>query len=117
VPIERTEGEQRAFERGATAGAVDAQLAAAMANLGHIQSHLATIDGRLANLELRIQRLTDLGEAREATVATTAAALETARRQRAETVEQNWSPVQKIILVISGLAALAVVLAFLINTL
>lgn len=63
--------------------------------------------GSLAELTLAIQRLTDAADADRATVITTAKALEKAEAARRAKSAQGWTPFQRGLAVIGGLAAIA----------
>lgn len=65
-------------------------------------------------MTLAVQRLGDEATAREATVLTTAAALKTAEDVRRDTNEQSWSPIQRLLGAVGGIAALAAIVGVLI---
>ncbi len=99
-------------------GRVDAELA-------EHASHLATINGSIerfatvladltlatnksmSELILAIQRLADAADADRSTVKVTAEALEKAEVARRDRSEQGWTPFQRGLAVIGGLAAVA----------
>jgi len=104
------------YLRGHAAGGIEERLA------GH-DRHFAAINGSLEklvvqqvrsvaqmhDLTLAIQRLADQAVARDATVITTAAALEKAEAARRDRDSEWWSPVTRVLAVIGGLAALAAI--------
>jgi hypothetical protein len=94
------------YERGHSAGEIAARLA------GH-DKHFASINGSLADiakemhaLTLAVQRLGDQAVARDATVLTTAAALKAADEARRSMSDSSWSPWQKLLAAVGGVAAL-----------
>jgi hypothetical protein len=60
-------------------------------------------------LTMAVQRLTDEFTASQKTLVATAAALKDAEAARRDKAAQVWSPVQKVIAVIGGVAALAAI--------
>jgi len=105
-----TASDEDAYGRGHEAGVVAGEIATRLA--GH-DEHFAAINGSLADiaremheLTLAVQRLADQAEANAATVIATAKALKDADEARRAQVERTWSPVQKLLAVIAGLAAL-----------
>lgn len=102
-----------AYDRGHIAGEIAARLA------GH-DKHFAAINGSLADIAremhantLAVQRLGDQAVARDATVITTAKALKDADDARRAKAEWSWMPFARLIAVVGGLAAVVVVVTFL----
>ncbi len=105
------------YERGVTAGGIEARLA------GH-DRHFAAINGSLVkvaengadhvrainDLTLAVQRLADQADANARTVITTTAALKDAEEARRSLGDRAWTPWQRLIAVIGGLVSLSVLI-------
>lgn len=104
-----------AYDRGVAAGAIDEKLREYGRHFDRINGSIDTNTAVLNNLLLAVQQLRDQAESRDATILATAKALKEASEARRETTERTWSPWQKVIAVVGGLAALAGVIAFLIR--
>lgn len=108
-----------AYARGVTAGDVEARLVAHERRLAAINGNLAEIAHEMHGVLLALQRLADQAEGRDATVLTTASALDkadTQRRaadaQRREAAERSWSPVAKAATAIGMLVGILGIVAF-----
>jgi hypothetical protein len=111
--VTQVEGE---YERGRAAGGIEERLA------GH-DKHFAAINGSLEKfveqqaryademhlMALALQRLADQAVARDATAATTAAALKDADEARRAQEERSWSPIAKLFAFLGALAAVAAI--------
>jgi hypothetical protein len=117
---------QEAYDRGTLAGEISARLAGHDNHFAAINGHLAALAIDVHAMSMAVQRLADQRDADILTVQTTATAVEKTVRSTAEAVEdarvvrrdaseQRWSPWQKLIAVAGGVAALAVVVAFIIK--
>lgn len=91
-------------------GRVDGDIAARLEAHDH---HFDAINGSLAKLAqemhlqtLAVQRLGDQAEAAARTALATAAALKAADETRRAQSEQRWSPIQKLLAVVAGVAAI-----------
>jgi hypothetical protein len=99
----------RGHDAGHEAGQIDARLAGHDRHFEAINGQLGRVADELAGIRMAVQRLGDQAVARDATVVTTAAALKDAEEARRDKTEQSWSPLTRIVAVLSGLAGLAVV--------
>jgi hypothetical protein len=100
-----TDTPESAYDRGRIDGQVAAQLADHAKHFAAINGSIADVARELATLTLAVQRLGDEARAREATVKTTADALEAARKARADTADSNWTPFQRALAVVAAAAA------------
>jgi hypothetical protein len=108
--------EDAAYDRGHTAGEISARLA------GH-DKHFATINGSLIDLaaemkavNLQLQRMADAMQADRERALATATALREADEARRATGERHWTPLTRVAVLVTTLAALAGIAAFLITT-
>lgn len=85
------------FRRGHVAGEINARLAGHDAHFLKINGSIDASKAALDGLAMQVQRLADQAIARDATVLTTATALEKADTARRAKSEQSWSPVAKIL--------------------
>lgn len=108
MPAEGAEYD-RGHDAGHEAGKIDARLSGHDKHFAAINGQLVRVADELAGLRLAVQRLGDQAVARDATVVTTAAALKDAEEARRDKTEQSWSPVSRIVAILSGLAGVAVV--------
>jgi hypothetical protein len=106
--------EPTAYDRGVIAGEVAARLAGHDEHFAAINGALTRVAEELHGLRLAVQRLGDQAAARDATAATTAAALKDADDARRDAAERRWSPVAKVFAVLGALAAVAAVAGLLI---
>lgn len=90
-------------------GRVDAELAEHAQHLKQINGSIGRFADNLHDLVLAIQRLADAAEADRSTVKTTASALREAEEARRDKSAAGWTPVQRLLAVVAGLAALATV--------
>lgn len=97
------------YQRGVKAGLVQQTLREHAEHLAKINGSMADVARELHNLVLAVQRLSDQAVSRDATVVTTAAALKDAEEARRSQGERSWSPFAKVLAVLGGLAAIAVV--------
>lgn len=88
-------------------GQIDERLASHDKHFEAINGSLKEVAVNLADLNLGIQRLIDSAAADRATVLTTAKALKDADDARRDKGEARWSPVQRLIALISGTGGLA----------
>lgn len=86
-------------------GRVDATLDEHTAHLQKINGSIERFAVAVEALTLQIQRLGDAAGADRRMVITTAAALKQADEARRDRGDSRWSPVQKVVVVVSGLAA------------
>lgn len=101
-----------AYERGVTAGDIAARLAGHEARLGALNGNLARMADEMAGVKMALQRLADQAEGRDATVLTTATALDKADTQRREAAERSWSPVAKLSTAVGLVLGILGVVAF-----
>jgi len=100
------------YERGKVEGRTDARLDDHDSHFAQLNGSVKTLVSEVHALTLAIQRLTDQGTARDATVITTAAALKDAEAARRDRSEQTWSPFAKTITVLGVLlVAVGILLA------
>jgi hypothetical protein len=100
------------YERGKVQGRTDSRLDDHDDHFAKLNGSVVDLGGKVAKLTLAIQRLTDQGTARDATVITTAAALKDAETARRDKSDQTWSPFAKTITVLGlVIAALGMYLA------
>lgn len=109
------ESSQEAYDRGTVAGEISARLAGHDRHFASINGSLEKLAHEMHQLALAVQRLGDQAEASAATVVTTAAALANAEKARREQGDRAWSPWQKLIAAVGGLAAVVVVVAFVVK--
>jgi hypothetical protein len=98
--------EQGEYDRGHLAGEIAARLAGHDQHFAAINGHLADLVIGLEQVRLAVQRLADQAVSRDATVVTTAAALKDAEDARRAKGDQSWTPIQRLIAVVSALAVL-----------
>ena len=103
------------YDRGVLAGIIEQRLAGHDKHFEAINGSLARIATELGALTLSVQRLADQAVSRDATVKTTAEALEKARMAQKDIADQRWSPWQKGLAVLGGLVALTVLYYFLVG--
>jgi hypothetical protein len=94
------------YDRGIEAGKIEQRLDGHDKHFEAINGSLEKVASNLADLNLGIQRLVDSGQADRATVLTTAAALKAADDARRDKGEQRWTPFQRGLAAIAGLAGL-----------
>ena len=107
------------YDRGVTAGQVAARLDSHEKHLAKINGsmegvriELATMSHTSQEVLLAIQRLQDSANSDRATVITTATALEKAEQARRDKSTSGWTPFQRVIAVVTVLAAVAGVIAY-----
>ena len=100
-----TESHQEAYDRGAEAGRIEARLDQYDKHFQAINGSVADTARELHNLTLAVQRLGDQADASAATVIATASALKAADEARRDKTEQAWSPMQRGLAILAGLAA------------
>lgn len=98
------------YDRGHRAGGIAERLDSHDRHFEAINGSLADIARELHALNMNTQRLGDQADANAKTVVTTAAALKDAVQARQNQADQSWSPMARMISVLSGLAALAAVI-------
>lgn len=91
-------------------GKIDERLASHDKHFERINGSLTDVAENLASLNLGIQRLVDSAQADRATVLTTAKALKDAEEARRDKGDARWSPVQRLAVVLGGMAAVVGVL-------
>jgi hypothetical protein len=101
-----TETAQDAYDRGADAGRIEARLSQYDKHFQAINGSVADTARELHALTLAVQRLGDQADASAATVLATASALKAADEARRDKTEQSWSPIQKVLAAVAGIAAL-----------
>jgi hypothetical protein len=111
----RGETTGEAYDRGHTAGGVDAQLAEHSQHLAKINGSIERFAGEVHGLRLDIQGLKDEVKANARAVPLVAAALKDADEARRAAGESSWSPWAKIFAAIGGLAAFVGVVTFLVS--
>lgn len=99
--------DSRDYDRGRTAGGIDARLAGHDKHFAAINGSLRDMATELAGVKMQLQRLADAADADRRTVVTTAAALKDAEAARRDTTADRWSPWQKAVALVGALAALA----------
>lgn len=87
-------------------GRVDATLTEHALHLAKINGSIERFAGEVHLLTLGIQRLADAADADRSTVKVTAEALEKAETARRDKSEQGWTPFQRGLAIIGGLAAI-----------
>jgi hypothetical protein len=97
---------QQAYDRGADAGRIEQRLATYDRHFETINGSVMDTAKQLKELSLQVQRLVDRMDANAATVLATANALKAADEARRDKTEQSWSPWQKVLATLAGLAAL-----------
>lgn len=112
-----TTGRQDDYDRGHTAGGIDARLAGHDMHFEAINGSIARMGDELAGVKLALQRLADSADADRRTVVTTAAALKSADDARRTSDTDRWTPWQKGIALIGGIGAvIGIVIAILAKT-
>jgi hypothetical protein len=101
-----TETPQEAYDRGHAAGGIEARLDQYDLHFAAINGSVADTAAALTALSMQVQRLADQAVARDATVLTTAAALKDAEDARRAKSEQTWSPFQRIVAAVAGIAGI-----------
>jgi uncharacterized alpha-E superfamily protein len=86
-------------------GMVDQTLSEHAQHLAKINGSIDRFADEVGQLTLAIQRLADAADADRSTVKVTAEALEKAEQARRDKSEQGWTPLQRGLAVIGGLAA------------
>jgi hypothetical protein len=86
-------------------GMVDQTLSEHAAHLAKINGSIDRFAHEVGQLTLAIQRLADAADADRSTVKVTAEALEKAEQARRDRSEQGWTPFQRVLAVLGGLAA------------
>lgn len=99
-----TETPQEAYDRGHAAGGIEARLDAYDRHFEAINGSVADTARELHGLTLAVQRLGDQADASAATVLATASALKAADEARRAKSDQSWSPFQRIVAAVAGLA-------------
>jgi hypothetical protein len=100
------------YARGHAAGGIAERLDSHDRHFAAINGSLAQIAGRLGEMTLALQRLSDQAVARDATVVTTAAALKDADAARRREDDKSWSPIGRLFAAIgAATAVITVVLA------
>lgn len=110
-----TETPQEAYDRGVDAGRIEARLDEFGRHFEVINGSVGDTARELHSLGLQVQRLADQAIADARTRVTTAEAVEKARQEAASAIESErrarvdrsdtaWSPVQRVIAVIGGIA-------------
>jgi hypothetical protein len=110
-----TETPQEAYDRGVDAGRIEARLDGFAEHFRVINGSVADTARELHSLGLQVQRLADQAIADAKTRVSTAEAVEKARQEAAGAIESErrarvdrsdtaWSPIQKIIAVVGGVA-------------
>ena len=92
----------RDYERGR----VDQTLSEHATHLARINGSIDRFADEVHELTLGIQRLADAADADRSTVKVTAQALEKAEQARWDKSEQGWTPFQRGLAIIGGLAAI-----------
>jgi len=116
-----TETPQEAYDRGVDAGRIAARLDEFTRHFLVINGSVADTARELHSLGLQVQRLADQAVADAKTRVSTAEAVEKARQEAAGAIESErrarvdrsdtaWSPIQKIIAVIGGLATIVLMI-------
>jgi hypothetical protein len=107
-------GEQSEYDRGVAAGSVLSRLDSHDKQLARINGSMDRVADKLAKLEsldqamlLAVQRLGDAAQADRATVVTTAEALEKAEAARRDKTESRWSPMARLLAVVTVVAIIA----------
>lgn len=103
-----TETPQEAFARGSVAGEINARLAGHDEHFKAINGSIERLATSMEGVRLELQRNNDAQLARDATVVTTAAALEAARKTRQEQSEHVWAVPARIY---AFLGAIGIVIA------
>lgn len=96
--------ESEAREQGYAAGKIDERLEGHDRHFALINGSLEKVATNLAIQTLAIQSLVDQAKASEATVLATAKALKEADEARRNKSDSSWTPVQRLIAVVGGLA-------------
>lgn len=104
--------ERSNYAQGVADGVIEQRLAGHDKHFEAINGSLTRIATEMAALTLAVQRLADQAISRDATVKTTAEALEKARVTQKDVADQRWSPWQKGLAVLGGIVALTVIYYF-----
>ena len=96
-----TESPSEAYERGTTAGAIEARLAGHDKHFARINGSIERLATELHDLNLNIQRLSDQAVARDATTSATAIALKNAEQARRDKSQSTWTPFARIAVALS----------------
>jgi hypothetical protein len=95
------------YQRGLAAGGIAERLDSHDRHFASINGSLEKISKEMQTMALAVQRMADQAVARDATVITTAAALEKADSARRARSDQSWSPIAKLVTVLGTLATVA----------
>lgn len=102
---------QPEYDRGVAAGQVLERLAGHDRHFEVINGSLGRLADEMHLLVLQVQRLGDSADADRATVKVTAEALKEAREASDKASEKHWTPFQRGIAAITGVAAIAGIIA------
>lgn len=105
------------YDRGHTAGTIDARLAEHDKHFAQINGSISSLVHEIQGLRLDLQKSVEQDVARDAQVIATAKALKDAVEARRDQSDQRWTPVARVAVILSSLAAgIGVVLAVYANT-
>jgi hypothetical protein len=105
------ENTTEAYERGLTAGTIDARLAGHDMHLNTISGNIERLADELHDMTLAVQRLGDQAVSRDATVITTAAALKEAETIRRHASDSAWSPINRLSVIIGAAVGVATLMS------
>lgn len=100
-----TETSSETYDRGVAAGEILGRLAGHDAHFAQINGSMGRIAEEMHSLVLQVQRLGDAAESDRNTVIKTASALKEANENRIGRSEQQWTPVMRLLAVVSALSA------------
>lgn len=103
------DGVRGEYERGVTVGSIETRLAGHDRHFAAINGHLADIAETLTRVELDLQRLADRATGHDSTEA----ALRDADEDRLRAADRRWTPVQRVVVVLSVLVSLTALYAVL----